>query len=167
MLSKSSELCASSQHHATPWKYYNNGALEFDETFHIVEQCSFYSDFGATSQQVRKRQGLFYYYWFQLKRNYKGSRVCESIPTGDPASSASAAPRPPRDPPPGAVNAHDRTNLVGKQPPAAAAAATATASPATTSPSAAVVSSALVERHQEAGRVPRATPQGDGRKRRY
>ena len=51
MLSKSLDLCASSQNHQTPWQYYNNGLLERDDTFSIVELCHF--NFQSTMTQVR------------------------------------------------------------------------------------------------------------------
>ena len=51
MLTKSLDLCASSQNHQTPWQYYNNGLLERDDTFSIVELCHF--NFQSTMTQVR------------------------------------------------------------------------------------------------------------------
>ena len=51
MLSKSLDLCASSQNQQTPWQYYNNGLLERDDTFSIVELCHF--NFQSTMTQVR------------------------------------------------------------------------------------------------------------------
>ena len=50
MLAKSLDLCASSQNHQTPWQYYNNGHLERDDTFAIVELCHF--NFQSTMTQV-------------------------------------------------------------------------------------------------------------------
>ena len=44
MLAKSTELCASGYHQAS-WKYFNEGKMEEDESFQIVEQCQFYNDF--------------------------------------------------------------------------------------------------------------------------
>ena len=62
MLAKSLDLCASSQNHQTPWQYYNNGHLERDDTFNIVELCHF--NFQSTMTQVGTRippPSLHYY----------------------------------------------------------------------------------------------------------
>ena len=58
MLAKSLDLCASSQNHQTPWQYYNNGHLERDDTFGIVELCHF--NFESLMTQVF-RVNITYY----------------------------------------------------------------------------------------------------------
>ena len=63
MLAKSLDLCASSQNHQTPWQYYNNGHLERDDTFGIVELCHF--NFESLMTQVF-RVNITYYCTYYL-----------------------------------------------------------------------------------------------------
>ncbi|XP_059080816.1 uncharacterized protein LOC131878727 isoform X2 [Tigriopus californicus] len=44
ILAKSVELCSTAEHQ-DPWKFYNNGQLEHDPSFHAMELCQFYDDF--------------------------------------------------------------------------------------------------------------------------
>ena len=53
ILAKSLELCVTSDHQ-TPWQFYNQGQLETDESFQIMEMCKFHNDFRPLPKVIKE-----------------------------------------------------------------------------------------------------------------